>query len=74
MIGYILNNRIGAHVYNIGHTYTIPALLVIGGVAFNKKLLVAMGLIWIAHIALDRALGYGLKLSTGFKDTHLGRI
>ncbi|ESZ26496.1 DUF4260 family protein [Mesorhizobium sp. L2C084A000] len=26
-------------------------------------------LIWIAHIAIDRALGYGLKLSTGFPDT-----
>ncbi|TGV30518.1 DUF4260 family protein, partial [Mesorhizobium sp. M8A.F.Ca.ET.142.01.1.1] len=22
----------------------------------------------------DRALGYGLKLPTGFQDTHLGRI
>ncbi len=31
--------------------------------------------IWIAHIAMDRALGYGLKPSpTGFTDTHLGRI
>ncbi len=34
----------------------------------------ACGLIWIAHIGLDRALGYGLKYSTGFGDTHLGRI
>ncbi len=30
--------------------------------------------VWTAHIAMDRALGYGLKLSTGFSDTHLGRI
>lgn len=27
-----------------------------------------------AHVGFDRALGYGLKLPTGFKDTHLGRI
>ena len=27
-----------------------------------------------AHVGWDRALGYGLKLPTGFKDTHLGRI
>jgi Domain of unknown function (DUF4260) len=26
-----------------------------------------------AHIGLDRALGYGLKYSTAFGDTHLGR-
>ncbi|WP_348642737.1 DUF4260 family protein [Mesorhizobium sp. B2-4-15] len=35
---------------------------------------IAVALIWIAHIAIDRALGYGLELSTGFQDTHLGRI
>jgi hypothetical protein len=30
--------------------------------------------VWIAHIAIDRALVYGLKPSTGLQDTHLGRI
>jgi len=30
-----------------------------------------VALIWIARIAIDRALGCGLKLSTGFQD--LGR-
>jgi hypothetical protein len=34
----------------------------------------AGALIWIAHIGIDRALGYGLKYATGFGDTHLGRI
>jgi hypothetical protein len=31
-------------------------------------------LIWLAHIGMDRSLGYGLKLPTAFQDTHLGRI
>ena len=31
------------------------------------------GLIWLTHIGVDRALGYGLK-PTGFKDTHLQRV
>ena len=31
-------------------------------------------MIWLAHIGIDRALGYGLKYSTGFGFTHLGRI
>jgi len=29
-------------------------------------------LIWIAHIGVDRALGFGLKYSEGFEFTHLG--
>jgi hypothetical protein len=33
-----------------------------------------IALIWLAHIGLDRALGYGLKLTTAFGETHLGRI
>jgi hypothetical protein len=37
-------------------------------------LLTALAVILLAHIAADRALGYGLKYATGFKDTHLGRI
>ena len=31
-------------------------------------------MIWLAHIGLDRALGYGLKYSKGFAFTHLGTI
>ena len=31
----------------------------------------SIGLIWIAHIGLDRMLGFGVKYPTGFKDTHL---
>ena len=34
----------------------------------------AVALIWAAHIAVDRALGYGLKYGAGFGLTHLGRI
>ena len=30
--------------------------------------------LWLAHIGIDRALGYGLKYATGFSYTHLGRI
>jgi hypothetical protein len=34
----------------------------------------ALALIWLAHAGFDRALGYGLKYASGFRDTHLGRI
>ena len=29
---------------------------------------------FITHIGVDRAIGYGLKYPTGFKDTHLQRV
>src|SRR6267378_8432946 len=31
-------------------------------------------LIWLAHIGFDRALGFGLKYPTHFKDTHLQHV
>lgn len=74
MIGYLVNNKFGAYIYNLGHTITAP--LVIGFVGFHtgSSLLLAVSLIWLSHIGMDRAFGYGLKLESGFKDTHLGRI
>ena len=32
----------------------------------------ALALIWLAHIGLDRLLGMGLKYSDRFTHTHLG--
>lgn len=74
MIGYMKDNKLGAMIYNLGHSYTIPAILLIIGAASDTRLLVAAGIIWTAHISMDRALGYGLKLPTDFKHTHLGHI
>lgn len=34
----------------------------------------SVALIAVAHIGFDRALGYGLKYSSAFTHTHLGRI
>jgi hypothetical protein len=34
----------------------------------------SLGLIWCAHIGLDRAIGYGLKYGASFGHTRLGRI
>jgi hypothetical protein len=36
--------------------------------------LTAAGAILVAHSGMDRMAGYGLKLPTSFKDTHMGRI
>jgi uncharacterized protein DUF4260 len=44
------------------------------GLATHADAIVILGAATIAHVGLDRAAGYGLKLSTSFQDTHLGRI
>lgn len=74
MLGYLRDARVGALVYNLGHTYTGPLLLAAASVATGNALLTSLALVWTAHVGLDRMLGYGLKLPTGFQDTHLGRI
>ena len=71
MLGYLRGPRLGAAAYNLGHTYLVPlGFLALGQVA-GAGLLTALGLIWAAHIGLDRMLGYGLKHPWGFKATHL---
>lgn len=70
---YLGGRRWGALAYNLAHTYSLP--LVLGFIAFvaGSLPLAAAALVWVAHIGADRALGYGLKLASGFHDTHLGR-
>ena len=74
MLGYLAGPRVGAVAYNALHILIVPLLLALAGYVLADSMAAVIGLIWIIHIAVDRALGYGLKLSTGFQDTHLGRI
>jgi hypothetical protein len=74
-VGYLAGPRVGAVAYNLAHDTLGPLVLVIFGYTFVAHAYVlAVALIWLAHIGFDRALGYGLKYRTGFSDTHLGRI
>ncbi|KAB0572192.1 DUF4260 domain-containing protein [Brucella pituitosa] len=71
---YMKGPRTGAVVYNIAHSWIGVVLLSVLGWAMSWPLCFAIALIWAVHIGVDRALGFGLKYGTGFKDTHLGRI
>ena len=71
MLGYLLNSSVGAAVYNFGHSYVTVSVLVALGLVLQQPFIIALSLIWFAHIGLDRMLGYGLKAPTGFKHTHL---
>ena len=72
--GYLAGPRIGAIVYNAAHSYIAPTLLAIASLGTASPRTLSVALIWLAHIGIDRALGYGLKYSEGFGFTHLGRI
>jgi hypothetical protein len=71
MLGYAAKVRVGAITYNAIHTYVGP--LVWAGYSFgsNRPAIFSLSLRWIAHIGLDRMLGFGLKSPTRFNHTHL---
>jgi len=73
LIGYLAGSKIGAISYNLVHSYIGPMILLGVGLV-SIPALYCVGLIWIAHIGFDRALGYGLKYADGFRFTHLGNI
>ena len=71
MLGYLGGKKTGAAAYNFAHTYTAPlAVLSVLCLAGQNSWLWVV-LIWLAHIGMDRMLGYGVKYETAFKDTHL---
>jgi hypothetical protein len=74
IVGYLVNARVGSMTYNAVHTMVLPltilAVAVIGGWLMGTHL----ALIWLAHIGMDRSIGYGLKYASGFHDTHLQRV
>ncbi|WP_136718559.1 DUF4260 domain-containing protein [Halorientalis salina] len=71
MLGYLGGPRLESRLYNAFHTYVVPISLGGVGLVTNTTLFVWVALVWVAHIGIDRAVGYGLKYPTGFKDTHL---
>jgi hypothetical protein len=74
MAGYLGGTKVGAAAYNLGHSYPLPAVLSLFGVDRHAPLALALGLIWLAHVGMDRALGYGLKYDDNFQHTHLGQL
>ena len=74
MVGYLVNAKLGARLYNLVHADALPLVLATVSLGFRQSGLLIFALIWLAHIGADRALGYGLKYPTFFKDTHLQRV
>lgn len=74
MIGYLINNKIGAYSYNLFHHKGIAIIVFLLGGYFNNNELKLAGIILLGHSAFDRILNYGFKYTTGFKHTHLGNL
>jgi hypothetical protein len=73
-VGYLRGPRLGAFTYNLVHNWAIGLGALGLGFAADSAPLAIAGAVLVAHVGMDRAVGYGLKLSTSFQDTHLGRI
>jgi len=71
---YLAGPRLGALGYNLLHNLFGPLLVVGAGLLSSTPILTSIGLIWLAHVGLDRALGYGLKAPEAFGITHLGLV
>ena len=72
--GYLAGPRVGALTYNLVHNWAL-GLAVLGlAVWLASPPLQLAAAVLIAHVGIDRALGYGLKLPGSFQETHLGRI
>ena len=74
LAGYRFGRRAGAVVYNTAHMFAWPLALLSIGLARHGSVMTTAALSWIAHVAFDHALGYGLKLPTAFEETALGPI
>ncbi|MEX0630436.1 MAG: DUF4260 family protein [Chloroflexota bacterium] len=74
ILGYAAGPRIGAVTYNLVHNWALPVGLALLAIVIRELWPLLAATAVAARVGWDRALGYGLKLPTGFKDTHLGRI
>ncbi|MBI5370525.1 MAG: DUF4260 domain-containing protein [Sphingobacteriales bacterium] len=74
MAGYLAGNKTGAACYNLFHHKGVAVACLLAGWLIPSVTLVLVGIVLFGHSSMDRALGYGLKTTEGFKYTHLGII
>jgi hypothetical protein len=74
MVGYLINTKVGAILYNFFHHQGVAIIIGLIGLYLKNTDLQFAGAILFGHSAFDRMVGYGLKYSDSFKNTHLGVI
>jgi hypothetical protein len=72
--GFLVGPRVGTFAYNAMHNWG-PGMVALGfGAWLASPAVLLIAAILIAHVGMDRAAGFGLKLPGSFQDTHLGRM
>lgn len=74
ILGYLINNRVGAICYNLFHHKGLAIVLFFIGMYAEIDWVLNTGAVLFGHASLDRMLGFGLKHYQGFGFTHLGQI
>jgi hypothetical protein len=74
MIGYLVNTRVGAVIYNLVHHQGLAIIIGLAGLYTGNVYLEFTGLLLLGHSSMDRIFGYGLKYTDSFKHTHLGEL
>jgi hypothetical protein len=76
LLGFVARRNLAfaAAFYNAVHTYLLPLLLAGWAWWTGARTGEIAAAIWIAHIALDRLLGIGLKYPEAFMPTHLQTV
>lgn len=74
MLVYLWDQEKGAVIYNLSHTYLVPGTLALLALVGRLTFLWPFAIIWAAHIAMDRMLGFGLKYPEGFRVTSIQKL
>lgn len=74
MIGYLVSPKVGAFSYNLFHHKGVAILIYLIGIYTGVNELQLVGLMLFGHSSFDRIMGYGLKYTDSFNNTHLGMI
>jgi Domain of unknown function (DUF4260) len=72
ILAYLVSRRFGAVAYNLAHFYLWPILFGVIGQLTDSSTANQVALIWAAHVAFDRAIGWGLKYEQSFCHTDMG--
>ena len=72
MLGYIINKKTGAFIYNLFHHKAVAIVIAAMGFFTNSHIEMLVGILLFTHSSFDRIMGYGLKYEDDFKHTHLG--
>ncbi|MCG1036021.1 DUF4260 domain-containing protein [Polaribacter sargassicola] len=73
-LGYKISTKFGAICYNVLHHKAIAIVFYLLGFYLQNETLQLIGIVMFGHASFDRILGYGLKYSDSFNNTHLGKI